>query len=103
MYKATESEYNLHMRVDTNTLGHRQWYYFSIKNKKAGSVTLNIYHFLKANSLYQKGMKPYVLSKRSFQEDSTTTWAQKGNKVRYRSVDPEATKKTWFLSFEYVF
>jgi hypothetical protein len=52
------------MRVDTNTQGHRQWYYFSVKNKKQCKVTFNIYEFSKSLSLYQRGMKPYVFSKK---------------------------------------
>ncbi len=50
------------MKADTNTLGHRQWYYFSIKTKIKRIVKFNIYRFKKPFSLYQKGMKPYVLS-----------------------------------------
>ncbi len=50
------------MRVDTNTRGHRQWFYFSIKNKLKHTIKLNIYRFKKAYSLFQRGMKPYVRS-----------------------------------------
>ncbi len=50
------------MRVDTNTKGHRQWYYFSIKSKSKRTVKLNIFRFKKTYSLYQRGMKPYVRS-----------------------------------------
>jgi hypothetical protein len=55
------------MRVDTNTYGHRQWYYFNIKNKRTGIIKLNISQFMKPFSLYQRGMKPYVLSKKAYQ------------------------------------
>jgi hypothetical protein len=82
----SENEYNLHMRADTNTLGHRQWYYFSVKNKRIGAVTFNIYYFLKPLSLYQKGMKPYVLSKKALQENPQLSWMQKGNKIKYKPV-----------------
>lgn len=53
------------MRVDTNTYGHRQWFYFSIKNKTRKTIKLNIYRFKKPYSLYQRGMKPYVKSLKS--------------------------------------
>ena len=32
-----EDEYDLLMSPDVNTLGHTQWFYFSIKGAKAGS------------------------------------------------------------------
>lgn len=47
------------MKVDTNTYGHRQWFYFSIKSFEKQTVKLNIYRFVKRWSLFQKGMKPY--------------------------------------------
>ena len=55
------------IQVDTNTKGHRQWYYFSVKNKKSIKVRFNIYRFNKSVSLYQRGMRPYVLSKKNYQ------------------------------------
>lgn len=30
--KVDDFEYDLFMRVDTNTKGHTNWYYFSVKN-----------------------------------------------------------------------
>ena len=30
--KKKEGEYDLFMRVDTNTKGHHQWFYFSVVN-----------------------------------------------------------------------
>ncbi len=30
--KVAEFEYDLFMRVDTNTKGHTNWYYFKVKN-----------------------------------------------------------------------
>lgn len=46
-------EYDLFMRVDSNTRGHFQWYYFSIEGGVKGStVKLNICNFYKKKSLY---------------------------------------------------
>lgn len=50
------------MRVDTNTNGHRQWFYFAVKNLNPTVVKFNIYRFKKKFSLFQRGMRPYVLS-----------------------------------------
>ena len=67
------------MRVDTNTYGHRQWFYFSIKNKMKKTIKINIYRFRKPYSLYQRGMKPYVRSLKSQEKD----WQAGGYNVRY--------------------
>ena len=53
------------MRVDTNTNGHMQWYYFSVKNNKKQKIKFNIFRFRKRYSLYQRGMKPYIKSLKS--------------------------------------
>jgi hypothetical protein len=53
------------MRVDTNTNGHMQWFYFSVKNNQKEKVRFNIYRFRKRYSLYQRGMRPYVKSIKS--------------------------------------
>jgi hypothetical protein len=64
--------------VDTNTQGHRQWFFFSISNKSMSNTVrgspqaqsnifrFNIYRFGKKRSLYRRGMLPYTFSKRQF-------------------------------------
>lgn len=74
-----ESEYDLYMKVDTNTNGHRQWFYFSVRNLTVGIVKFNIYRFKKKFSLFQRGMKPYVLSVKS-----KKGWRPGCNKIFYR-------------------
>lgn len=66
------------MRVDTNTKGHRQWYYFSIKNSNKQMIKLNIFRFKKQYSLYQRGMRPYVKSRKSGYD-----WGPGGQNVKY--------------------
>jgi hypothetical protein len=62
-----EIEYDMYMRVDCNTRGHHQWFYFSceyqeyFENKE---VTFNIMNFTKEESLYNSGMR-VVISKKS--------------------------------------
>jgi len=53
------------MRVDSNTKGHRQWFYFSMQNEEKCKVKLHIYRFKKIYSLFQRGMRPYVKSRKS--------------------------------------
>lgn len=74
-----ESEFDLYMKVDTNTNGHRQWFYFSVKNLAVGTVKFNIYRFKKKFSLFQRGMKPYVLSVKS-----KKGWRPGCSKIFYR-------------------
>jgi len=61
------------MRFDTNTNGHMQWYYFSVKNTGKMKVKFNIFRFKKRYSLYQRGLRPYVRSRK--QEND---WAPAG-------------------------
>lgn len=58
------------MREDTNTFGLRQWYYFSVSNRKPGKYKFKIFKFTKNYSLYKEGMKPFVC------EDNTNDWKQ---------------------------
>jgi hypothetical protein len=76
--RVSSREYDLYLRVDTNTNGHMQWFYFNIKNQKKTTIRLNIYRFRKRYSLYQRGLRPYVKSRKSGGD-----WAPGGDKVRY--------------------
>ena len=57
-------EYNLYLQDDTNADSALfQWYYFSVMNIRADTVMrINICNLSKPNSLYAKGMKPFVYS-----------------------------------------
>lgn len=62
--KADVNEYDLFMKVDSNTKGHTSWYLYRIKNTRKGrKVKFNICNFHKKSSLYSKGMKPYMFSR----------------------------------------
>jgi len=67
------------MKVDTNTNGHRQWFFFSIRNNKATVIKLNIFRFKKRFSLYQRGLKPYICSVKAGKG-----WVPGGMNIRYR-------------------
>lgn len=73
-----ENTYDVYMRVDTNTQGHLQWYYFEVKNSVPQTAVINVFRFKKKLSLYQRGMKPYIRSKRE-----GTGWRQGGAKIKY--------------------
>ena len=65
------------MRVDSNTKGHCSWFYFKVWGLKKGErYTFNICNFTKGRSLYERGMKPYVLR--------DGKWAQGGENVSFK-------------------
>ena len=74
-----ESEFDIYMRMDTNTNGHRQWFYFSVKNLLPGPIKFNVYRFKKKFSLFQRGMKPYIRSLKAKEN-----WKPGGTKITYR-------------------
>jgi len=80
--KKKDYEYDLFMRVDTNTRGHHQWFYFSIESNKqfmGKKVRFNIVNFTKSHSLYSQGMK-VCISKRSYKY----RWMKGGEDISYR-------------------
>lgn len=73
-------EYDLVMRVDSNTKGHTAWFYFKVSNGVANSkIKFNIINFNKKYLLYKDGMKPYVFKK------SLGKWSQSCTNVTYNS------------------
>ena len=49
------NEYDLFMRVDSNTKGHTNWYFFTVQNGNfVGSVRFNICNFRRDKSLYER-------------------------------------------------
>lgn len=53
-----EGEYDLYLRIDTNTRGHLQWFNFTVKNCGKRRVKFNIVNFKKAKTLYQRVLFP---------------------------------------------
>ena len=55
--KRKPDEYDMYMRVDTNTRGHHQWFYYSITFDNMAffadrTVRFNLMNFTKSSSLY---------------------------------------------------
>lgn len=74
-------EFDLFLRIDSNTRGHTQWFYFSVQNgDKLGKVAFNICNLTKPKSLYENGMKPYVFSRKK-NEKYESNWQQEGENV----------------------
>lgn len=71
------------MRVDANTKGHLQWYYFKMVNMAAGQkYRINLYNFQKAKTLYARGMRPYIFSRKQYL-DNQTGWHQDCEDIVY--------------------
>jgi len=60
--RVKEREYDLYMRSDSNTYGHRQWFYFSVQAETKGTLRFNIVNFTKRSSLYTQGMRVAIYS-----------------------------------------
>ncbi|CAD8048986.1 unnamed protein product [Paramecium sonneborni] len=90
----SNDEYNLYMRIDTNSIGHSNWFYFKITQNEQRKIKFNICNFTKPQSLYTKGMKPYVLSKKS----KNKYFSQQGDNIKYQQQG-----QYFILSFTYFF
>ena len=78
-------EYDLLLRLDSNSKTHQQWFYFSCEtrgNYKNHRVRFNLLNFTKPHSLYQRGMLPVVWSERLYKATGTG-WHRAGTEVRY--------------------
>jgi len=59
--KVAENEYDMLMRLDSNSRSHQQWFYFSIdckdirrRSTKGETIKINILNFTKPNTLYNQ-------------------------------------------------
>ncbi len=60
--KISDTQYDLFMRVDTNTRGHTNWFYFKVENGTwLGTVKFNICNFRRQKSLYQRVNNLFIL------------------------------------------
>ena len=57
--KVSENEYDMLMRLDSNSRSHQQWFYFSVdckdirrRSTKGETIKINILNFTKPNTLY---------------------------------------------------
>ena len=77
MVKLNDIEFDLFMRIDSNTRGHVQWFNFTIKNNGRKKIKLNIVNFKKAKTMYSRGMKPYIFSE-YLKQSKELNWFQGG-------------------------
>lgn len=109
--KLQQKEYDLFLRIDSNTRGHTSWYYFSVKNMSyRGSATFHICNLTKPCALYEQGMRPFVFSRLRYDREGIS-WHQGGAKCvldckefRYEDVYEKINPGlTYRLTFDYEF
>lgn len=86
-----DNEYDLYMRVDSNTRGHHQWFYFTVstpyhatRGLKAGRMKFNIVNFTKNASLYHQGMRINVHSQRDQKGGANEGWVKGCENIVYK-------------------
>ncbi|XP_073423599.1 cytosolic carboxypeptidase 3 isoform X2 [Dendrobates tinctorius] len=76
-------DYQLTLRSDLYTDRHTQWYYFQVKNTRAGvPYRFTIVNFMKPTSLYSHGMRPLMYS----ETDANARhigWKRIGDEIKY--------------------
>ncbi|XP_071199806.1 cytosolic carboxypeptidase 2 isoform X2 [Salvelinus alpinus] len=76
-------DYELTLRTDMYTTKHTQWFYFRVRNMKAGvNYRFTIVNLMKASSLYCLGMRPLLYSERAAWEKGEG-WRRTGSNIRY--------------------
>lgn len=103
--KVSDTEYNLLLQMDTNSLGNTQWFYYKVTNMKTHiKYKFNIINLCKRQSLYMEGMKICLYSERNYQENNEG-WFRGGEKIVYlpNGIMRNSFKSYFTLSFEYVF
>ncbi|KAM6936898.1 cytosolic carboxypeptidase 2 [Xenentodon cancila] len=105
-------DYELTLRTDMYTMKHTQWFYFRVRNTKAGvTYRFTIVNLMKSSSLYSQGMRPLMYSDRAAQEDGVG-WKRTGSNIRYyrncsRNMKESGSGSTplysltWTLQFPY--
>ena len=100
--RLNDSEYNLYLEFDTETLGYTQWFYFEVRNQGfTSSVRFNVMNFVKHDSLYNRGMKPLVFAVKQ----SSKGWTRDCSAVAYyKNGIQRLNNRTFYtLTFTYCF
>ena len=109
--RVRELEFDLFLRVDSNTRGHTAWFYFSLANsQRRQTVTLHLCNLKRPSPLYAQGSRPFVFSRRGY-ETTGRGWEQGGENCRCESVplryeiayELAEVPEYYRLSFDYEF
>ncbi|XP_067292827.1 cytosolic carboxypeptidase 2 isoform X1 [Pseudorasbora parva] len=101
-----QHDYELTLRTDLYTNKHTQWFYFRVRNMRAGiSYRFTIINLMKSSSLYGAGMRPLLYSEHAAWL-KREGWYRAGTNIRYYRNNTEQDGKalyslTWTLEFPY--
>ncbi|XP_023673617.2 cytosolic carboxypeptidase 2-like [Paramormyrops kingsleyae] len=101
-----EFDYELTLRTDLYTEKHMQWFYFRVRNTRAGvSYRFTITNLLKVSSLYTQGQLPLLYSEKKAQA-LRIGWHRTGQDVVYYHngqyhLDQPCFSLSWTLCFPY--
>lgn len=99
-------DYELMLRTDLYTKKHTQWFYFRVRNMRAGvPYRFTITNLLKSTSLYEKGQKPLLYSEEKARA-SGVGWHRVGHDVSYYlngrfHLDLPCFSLSWGFCFPY--
>uniref|UniRef100_A0A665UML7 Cytosolic carboxypeptidase 2 n=1 Tax=Echeneis naucrates TaxID=173247 RepID=A0A665UML7_ECHNA len=102
-------DYELTLQPDMYTRKHTQWFYFRVRNMKAGvTYRFTISNLMKSSSLYSLGMRPLLYSEKAANEQGIG-WQRTGSNIRYyRNCNKDCNgdtitlySLTWTLQFPY--
>ncbi|XP_064169259.1 cytosolic carboxypeptidase 2 isoform X1 [Anguilla rostrata] len=100
-------DYELTLRTDLYTDKHTQWFYFRVRNMKAGATyRFTIVNLMKPSSLYGLGMRPLLYSERAAAAAGGAGWRRAGADIRYYGNQTEREghalySLTWTCQFPY--
>ncbi|KAM9570583.1 cytosolic carboxypeptidase 2-like isoform 4-T6 [Salvelinus alpinus] len=107
LLKATrvgEFDYELSLRTDLYTEKHTQWFYFRVRNTRAGvRYRFTITNLLKVTSLYEEGQLPLLYSEEEARIQGVG-WHRVGQQVSYqRNGRQHANQPCYSLSWTFCF
>uniref|UniRef100_A0A8C8C7K1 Peptidase M14 domain-containing protein n=1 Tax=Oncorhynchus tshawytscha TaxID=74940 RepID=A0A8C8C7K1_ONCTS len=109
LLKATrvgEFDYELSLRTDLYTEKHTQWFYFRVRNTRAGvRYRFTITNLLKVTSLYEEGQLPLLYSEEEARIQGVG-WHRVGQQVSYQRngrhhADQPCYSLSWTFCFPY--
>uniref|UniRef100_A0A8C5GH47 Cytosolic carboxypeptidase 2 n=1 Tax=Gouania willdenowi TaxID=441366 RepID=A0A8C5GH47_GOUWI len=94
-------DYELTLQTDLYTRKHTQWFYFRVRNMKAGvTYRFTIINLMKRRSLYCVGMKPLLYSEKAA-ENNYIGWQRTGSCIRYYANGIALHSLSWTIQFPY--
>jgi len=85
-----DNEYDLMLKLDVNTKGNTQWYYFTVSEMKPGvKYKFNMINLLKPDSQYNYGMQPLLYS----EKEVAAGWRRTGDNICYYANHHGSKKK----------